>query len=433
MIHCRQVIALIIVAALSVCLSSCKREKTNGPVKISFMTGGTRAQQRVTKDLIKRFEKLHPNIKVRLEWGTSGDFYTVMMTRMVGKVAPDVMFMQDFQLPYFASRGQLLDLTPYVERDFKEDIKDYYPESLQACTSNGKLYAIPQTMVPLVLFYNKKIFDEAKIPYPDGTWTFDTLRDAAIKLTKRDTTGRPLRLGLSNMDFRVLIAASGATLWKSNPTRFVGDSTEAMEATRFGVDLINKYHVAPDSAELRQQTLNSTFALGRAAMSIGGAWYVPEYNAVPDLDYDIAPMPKWRNGHRGTVLSFVGYTISSESKHKKEAWAFLKFISSPEMTALVAKEQGNVPPRYSVAKSSSFLTPKIRPLHDEVFLDSIKFGCVQQCLDPKPLYYWETAVESSATKTESLEQAMADCQRLYKHFLQYEKSKLLRKPSWARF
>ncbi|MCI1141088.1 extracellular solute-binding protein, partial [Stenotrophomonas maltophilia] len=41
----------------------------------------------------------------------------------------------------------------------------------------------PKDFDTIGLWYNKKMFDEAKIPYPDNTWDWNKLREAAKKLT----------------------------------------------------------------------------------------------------------------------------------------------------------------------------------------------------------------------------------------------------------
>ena len=143
------IVALLVVAYMA----SCDSNKDDLPVTISFMTGGTRAQKNTTEEIIRRFEKLHPKIKIRLEWGASGDFYILMMTRMVGKVAPDLMFMHDYQAPYFVAKGQLLDLTTYVERDFGKEMAGEIVLLPLEVSSSAEAVAVIDTVGKKALIY----------------------------------------------------------------------------------------------------------------------------------------------------------------------------------------------------------------------------------------------------------------------------------------
>lgn len=63
------------------------------------------------------------------------------------------------------------------------DLSPIAPALLQAFTYDGSLYAIPKDFDTVGLWYNKALFDAAGVAYPDDSWTWQTLRDAAIKLT----------------------------------------------------------------------------------------------------------------------------------------------------------------------------------------------------------------------------------------------------------
>ena len=60
--------------------------------------------------------------------------------------------------------------------NFTEGIADFY-------TLEDELYAIPKDASVVGLWYNKELFDNAGVDYPDETWTWETLRQAAIDLT----------------------------------------------------------------------------------------------------------------------------------------------------------------------------------------------------------------------------------------------------------
>lgn len=61
------------------------------------------------------------------------------------------------------------------------------PEEIKALYQyEGKTYAIPKDVDTIALWYNKSLFDEAGLSYPDDTWTWDDYYNAAVALTKED-------------------------------------------------------------------------------------------------------------------------------------------------------------------------------------------------------------------------------------------------------
>ena len=71
------------------------------------------------------------------------------------------------------------------------NVDDFWSDSVNQFKWNDKLYAIPNTVAPDVLYFNKAMFDKAGVAYPTDNWTFDDLRDAAIKLTLDDKGRNP--------------------------------------------------------------------------------------------------------------------------------------------------------------------------------------------------------------------------------------------------
>src|SRR5439155_215825 len=55
-------------------------------------------------------------------------------------------------------------------------------------TRGDALYALPKGYTPLLVVYNKDLFDRARIPYPTDDWTWDDFLRIAQRLT-RDTDG----------------------------------------------------------------------------------------------------------------------------------------------------------------------------------------------------------------------------------------------------
>ena len=90
-------------------------------------------------------------------------------------------------------RDQLLDLTPliastgYTFSGVDPKLVDFFKLG-----DNGAMVGVPFAVYPSFIYYNKKLFDEAKLPYPPAKvgdlymgkpWDLDALRQVAMKLT----------------------------------------------------------------------------------------------------------------------------------------------------------------------------------------------------------------------------------------------------------
>src|SRR5690606_3993660 len=97
--------------------------------------------------------------------------------------SPDVMFLTN--VTSYASKGVLKDLTGLIE-DEGFDVNQFTEAQLKNFEYDGKLYGLPRDNDTKVFFYNKKLFDEANLPYPEEGWTWNDLREYAKALTKEE-------------------------------------------------------------------------------------------------------------------------------------------------------------------------------------------------------------------------------------------------------
>ena len=68
----------------------------------------------------------------------------------------------------------------------KSKLLDFIQDIVELYQYDGKTYAIPKDYDTIGLWYNKALFDEAGVSYPDESWTWETMAEAAEKLTDKD-------------------------------------------------------------------------------------------------------------------------------------------------------------------------------------------------------------------------------------------------------
>ena len=247
--------------------------------------------------------------------------------------------------------------------DYPLDTSIYLPGVLEPGRWNDAQYLLPKDFSPLAVYYNKKLFDEAGIPYPQDGWTWEQFLDTAQKLTKTDDSGKTVQWGAQlpaawTTGFEYWVAAQGGKLISEDGKQFKGymDSPEVQAAVQFYADLYNKHKVAPPPADMNSfGGGNSEFDNGTAAMRIFGRWPQSGMKENPNIDLGVVGMPVGKA--RANVLFWGGFGISALSKNQDAAWRFLRYYTGKE-GAEVWKDWA-LPTVKEVADSSGLSTDPI--------------------------------------------------------------------------
>ncbi|MCD6219796.1 sugar ABC transporter substrate-binding protein [Candidatus Calescamantes bacterium] len=363
-------------------ITGCGGKYEEDKVTLRFLYGAGVEENKCYQKIFRSFEEEHPNIKIIPDQYSGGAYRQKFLTQIAGGTPPDILFLCDAMIITLYEKGLIENLTPYIEKDSAFDVTDFYPEALKVFKFGNKIYGLPKDCGPAVLFYNKDMFDKEGIPYPDETWTWEDLIKYGKKLTKFDDRGNPIQFGLTNhiWGWEAFVLQNGGEVINKEGTKCVLDSPEAIEAIEFVRDLSWKYHIAPTPAQLRELPTAGMdlFQSKKAAMSIMGRWMVPAYRAG-GFDFDVAPLPKGKK--RATFLVVSGYVIPSGSKHKKEAWEFLRYLTSKEGEKIMTKPGLLVPARKSVAESDIFLS-SVPPYNNRVFIEEKKHAKISVTLSP---------------------------------------------------
>lgn len=335
--------------------------------------------------LIKEYQKSHSDVDIKLENTSLGLYFQKLQVMAAGGAAPDIMEMDDSQLVHYASEGMLENLDSWISKDRaankpgQVDLGDFFPVGLKLSSYKGHLYTLPQNFpYPTVLYYNKTLFDRAHLPYPDDTWTWNTLVETGKKLMNTlNTEGKTEVWAFQPQPFFAwtFVWSNGGSLVNEDGTRVLLDSDEAVQALQFYSDLVYKYKIAPtmgQQAALGGMEWYQTFNTGKVAMYQNGRWVIPQHRKITDFKWDVAPIPKSPyTGKRVNYVSSQAFGISASSQHKAEAWEFLKYLGSPVGQRFFVGLGMGIPVLKSVANSPEFLNAG-PPRNNEVFLDAIQ-------------------------------------------------------------
>ena len=371
------ILACLIIIGTFLC--GCSKQKTKSDVVVLKLTmWGKQEDLDFYKTALKDFYKDHPNIRVKIEITPWARVFDKLLVSTAGGRPPDVSRVSSTYFTPCAAKNLLVCLDPYIKNDPEFDIKDFYEPAVKGWgTYKGKVYALPGDVDIYAMYYNKTMFDKCGVPYPDETWDWDKYIWAAKKLSKDNNgDGRLDQWGAypATGFWQMYVWQNGGDIVNKEHTKCTLDQPEAYEALQFMADLPNKYQVAPTAADAADIGAQKLFTNGHIGMFISGSWAAAIIfdKEITSFDYDVAPLPKGK-----TRSSFIGggaFGILSRSKHKKEAWELVKFMTSPVMQKHYAETQQIIPSRRSVAESGAYLYLPGKPKHKQVFIDAIAYG-----------------------------------------------------------
>lgn len=305
-----------------------KAENMGKPVEISYAVWDS-GQANLLRKVADDFEKENPNIKIDIQVSGWDDYWTGLEAAATGGSLPDTFWMHSNNIYYYASNDQLLDLTKYIGQSSEVSMDDYPEELGEIYNLDGKQYAIPKDYDTIALWYNKTMFDEAGIAYPDDTWTWDTLKDAAKKLTKPDKSQYGMCAGLHNQEgFYNFVYQNGGTIVTpdhksgySDP-KTIGGVEEYFSFVKEGLSP----EIYDDKA--RAEAIEN----GQCAMGLFGSWNLSGFaaNEYMSENFDCAVLPSSNDGKRATIINGLGNAIAKTTKHPDEAWKWVEYLSSKE-------------------------------------------------------------------------------------------------------
>lgn len=340
------------------------------PVTLTYW--GIWEPESVYQSVISDYQRFHPNITVKYQKQSSIQYRDRLTTSTSQAPSPDIITIHNTWLPMFVNSLQPIPADVTTLGKFKQD---YYPVANSDLVAGGQLYALPLEIDDLGLYVNQDIFTAANLSYPSvwqGTDGFDTV---ASKLTVRDGSGRIQTAGAalgtaSNVDhwqdiLSLMMLQAGVDM------NTASNSQQAVDTLGFYTSFMNTSKTWDETQD--QSTL--AFAEGKLAMYLGPSWRYFNFEEFkktsnPNLNFKVLPVPQLTGGKTINFATYWAIAVPKKSAHQKEAFDFLKFLSTPAelqklyTAASAIRAFGEPYPHPSMA-ASLLSDPKVGPFISE--------------------------------------------------------------------
>ena len=272
------------------------------------------------------------------------------------KSLPDVLMVNNPDLPQFASTGALAPLT-----DLGVDTSTYLPSVLDTGRYEDELYGLAPNVNTLVLYYNKTLLQEAGLTVPT-TWA--ELENAAAALTTPDRYGFAYSAAAGTEGTWTFVPF----LWSNGGSQLELTAPAAQEALSFYTGLAAKGYVSKSVVNWTQADVKDQFAAGKAAMMINGPWQIPSLKETAGLDWasTTIPVPQASDTPVAPLGGELWTVPRTGGEREKAAASIVQCLNSPETQLEMATTSNTVPSDIEAAQQLAQQQPDMQSIVDTV-------------------------------------------------------------------
>ncbi|WP_022883533.1 extracellular solute-binding protein [Glaciibacter superstes] len=335
-------LGLATLLAVTGCSAGGSNDEAGGDTTVTFLTHWGPDQVTMLEDAAAAFTKENPDVTVDVQAVPFGNLLSTLRTQGASADGPTITGIYDLWLPELVRDG-LADAAP---DDVATEVTDNWPSSLvDAASSEGTVYGVPNEVDLYQLNYNTALFAEAGIDGPPATW--DELLDDAAKLTKSEG-GTTTQQGIGFITgwgsgavhpFLSLLASNGGTFLNEDGTASALGDDAALETAELYQKLVDDKLTDPSKSTANANTTGpylDNFAGGKTAMIIMANWWESAIKDAMGDDYKnvaTAPIPVGPNGTESSSISYSWMTTvnaKADDDKRDAAWKFLSWLNGPD-------------------------------------------------------------------------------------------------------
>jgi multiple sugar transport system substrate-binding protein len=334
------------------------------------------------KALVAGFNATHKNLKVVLHLTPPNDDTSQLATAIRAGSVPDVVGLNDIDVPTFSHEHALMNITKYVNAlPYKSSLS---PGHLQLATLDGQYYGLPYLADLSVLWYNKTLFKKAGLNPNDPPATYAQIVSDAQKINA-------LGHGISGFSFAgncqgCLGFTMLPSLWAGGQHLIsgpLGNQTANVANDAPLKTMLAAYrtmwaqHLAPAADQTQNGlTWGADFEAGKVGILPGDYGFAAKFTTkAQHAEFADAPLPAVNGGGYSTFDGGDDFVIPAGAPNASGAWEFIKWALEPQQQVKYPS-QGMTPIR------SDVLTPSFAATnpYDAVALKALAKGSVEYTL-----------------------------------------------------
>ena len=374
----------------------------NAPVEIEFFTNrsfeGAAATDLEKDNFVEQY--LREKLGVDIRYVYTDELTTNLNLRLFSGDVPDVFNVENRNyLKQYADEGYLLNLDEHADK--LADAFAFTEGNASAGKIDGATYAIPGRPYGFreAYWYNVNAFKKAGVTeaeLADMTWnpkdggsfgkiiakltvdeagnnaTSPSFDKTKVAVYGYQTPGDGGMMGQREWSH---FAVTNGFKFQDKPwdAKFYYDDPKLAETVSWLAGLTTK-GISASLTEMgtgRMESADAMFVAGKVAIIPNGSWMITHFAANAKFPYAWIPLPKGPSGKRASMFNGLADSIWVGSKHKEQAWKWVKYLGSSDCQSVVASH-GVVFPAIKGLPEKAIEVQKGKGVNSSAFLDMAK-------------------------------------------------------------
>jgi multiple sugar transport system substrate-binding protein len=344
--------------------------------------------------LTNAFMEENPDIKVAIEQ-YAGGYYEKIQANFAGGDSADMLYFQGWMWLPYAESQVIAPMDEYINADSYKDKWPALPGYSYMTEWNGEKYMSPTDTGPLVIYYNKDVFDKQGVEYPKEGWTWEDYQSMVEKLSFEEDGvkyyGWAQAAGWNGGYGRVIhfMRRNGYIEWDQiiEPQTAKWVHEDVVSALDFCVEgaIAKGWSPSPEVIQGGGVGVDT----GRCAMVLEGPWFMPRCwgelstlaKETGGINYEVIHPPYGSLKKNNAFAHVHGHCMASMSENKAAAWTLLKYILDTEGQTFIANG-GRMPGHPDNIDSlwAPIATEKYNFTNSKAFSDGMREGSTPMVL-----------------------------------------------------
>lgn len=366
-------------------------------------------ETRVFNSILADYQQRNPHIRIVAERVPFEGLLPKLITAAIAHKTPDIARVDLGHIARLAWGKAIIPLDRFGAEESLNSLQPIAAEIARVHVpgkNQAEIYAIPDQLTTVALYYNRKLLADAGINPPT---TMEELRSLGPWLQKRRKTYRAFAMNASLWWMMPWLFLHGASILSPNLDRCTLASAEGVRTLEFLREL---YREGTEAGAWLAGAVNPDqgFVTGRYAMILSGPWNLQTFRSVP---FGVSLVPGNRQRRSASNIGGSAMVVFSQSHEQEEAYRLIRYLVSEEAQKkwITGTGQLSVNRAANRAMAAQF-TPELR-----VFLEQLQYAGPRpqlpgyDSLESIAAPYLYAALDGSLPVSEALQRACSEIER----------------------
>ncbi|WP_158602353.1 ABC transporter substrate-binding protein [Cohnella endophytica] len=306
----------------------------------SSMTDESRVE--IMNETIKLFNQTHPNVTIEYNPSPWSEYAQNLKLAFTSGAGQDIVYVDDTMQQMLQKNNYLLDITDEVNSRGWADKQVPGAIEFQNARTPGKDYSVPFMTAPVVVYYNKDIFNKLNLTPPK---TMDELNSIMAKVKEAGyvpmenggMSNTPKMWSVFNMIYNQTSKDDVQQFYFQKGITPAFEKAIVSALTQVN-DWQNSGYFRKEDASIDGNAVPTYYAKGQSAMVLGGNWDIPTYEGtkVPTGAFAFPAADASSQSHAIVNATDGGWALNADlsDEKKQAALDFIDTFMNPEIVKL---------------------------------------------------------------------------------------------------